>query len=169
MFKVEQSLQMPPNKITAQAKPRISKSLRACILVVIEYSRVKRRCKNMQEPTQVNGPTSVTNAISPSLNFHRYKNTSVFMKKVNRTSAKNAGVLFPKLAIWFATDASTQETNPTNVRSATRSLALEVTWASICKSIKVKKCPTNAQYVKRHINIKQVWESIFRQFINKKW
>ena len=99
MFKVEQSLQLPLNKITAQAKERISKSLRACISAVIEYSRVKRRCKNMQELIQVNGPTSVTNAISPLLNFHRYKNTSVFMKKVNRTSAKNAGVLFPKLAI----------------------------------------------------------------------
>ena len=169
MLKAEQSLHQRQSKIIALAKQRKSKSLFACTPVVIEYLLARRRCKSMQELILVNGPTSVTNANSPSLNSPRFKNTSEFMNRVSRTNVRNADELFPKWAIWSVTDVFTQETSPTNVKCATKNSALEVTWASTCKSIKVKKCRTNAQSAKKHINIKQAWESIFKQFINRYW
>ena len=168
-LKVEQSLRLRQSKIIALAKQRKSKSSCVWTPIVIECSHVRRRCRSMQELTQVNGPTSVTNANSLSLNSPHCKNTSEFMNKASRTNARSVDEPSPKWAIWSATDVSTPVTNPTSVKYATRSLVLGETWASTCRSIKVKKCHTNAQSAKRHISTRQAWESISRQCTNKWW
>ena len=147
----------------------ISKSLCASTPIAIECSVARRRCRNTQERIRENGPTSVTYATSPSLNFPRCKNISESMSRVSRTNVRSVDELFPRLAIWSAIDASIPETSHTSVKCATKNLALEVTWASTCRSTKAKRCHTNAQSAKRHISIKQVWESISRLFTNRQW